>query len=425
MTPSERQYDTRGARPLKPRLATFVCLLGCVVLTSELPDAQAPPPASPDQLYEEERWFELREAIRGAKATPLLEGAVASAFNDARAAERLLTEAIRVAPDVAAANEARSKLTMLYLRMGRSSDAGRQIDAIVKTEPRSDIQNVRAVFGAHADRPNFQVSSQRTATIRCEVDRRGVHVPLTVNGKEVTWLLDTGANVTVISDAEAALVGIPQAADVKLNDLAGGTAAARSAIAARLTIGGTRMQDMPLLVLPQSQAPFNDLPAGRRGILGLPAILALQSIRWTSRGGCQTGFPSTSSDESNLVFNNLFPLTRVGFGTAQLTFVLDTGNQDGTQLWERFGRDFAPLVAERGTKGVKRVTQVGGATDHEVAVLPEIALRVGGQDAWLRPANVFSRPVGDDRRHGNLGMDILSQATEVSIDFRSMVLTLR
>jgi len=82
-------------------------------------------------------------------------------------------------------------------------------------------------------------------------------------------------------------------------------------------------------------------------------------------------------------------------------------------------------MADRGAKGVKRVTQVGGARDHELTVLPELALRVGGFETMLKPANVFSRPVGDDRRHGNLGMDLLSQASEVTIDFRTMSLTLR
>ena len=40
-------------------------------------------------------------------------------------------------------------------------------------------------------------------------------------------------------------------------------------------------------------------------------------------------------------------------------------------------------------------------------------------------ANVFSKPVGDSQFHGLLGMDVLSQAEEVTIDFRSMRLALQ
>jgi hypothetical protein len=60
-----------------------------------------------------------------------------------------------------------------------------------------------------------------------------------------------------------------------------------------------------------------------------------------------------------------------------------------------------------------------------VTVLAEAQLRIGDFDAALRPANVFSAPVGDGRSHGNLGMDLLSQASEVTVDFRSMTLGLR
>jgi hypothetical protein len=78
-----------------------------------------------------------------------------------------------------------------------------------------------------------------------------------------------------------------------------------------------------------------------------------------------------------------------------------------------------------GSKGTKRITQVGGSNEREVIVLPELRLRAGGFEAVLQPANIFSKPVGNDAYHGNLGIDLLNQATEVTLDFQSMVITLR
>ena len=83
------------------------------------------------------------------------------------------------------------------------------------------------------------------------------------------------------------------------------------------------------------------------------------------------------------------------------------------------------LLAAQGGKGTVRVTQFGGSYERDVIVLPELALRIGGLETWLKPANVFSRPVGDDRWHGNLGMDVLTQAKTVTIDFRSMSIGLK
>jgi hypothetical protein len=63
--------------------------------------------------------------------------------------------------------------------------------------------------------------------------------------------------------------------------------------------------------------------------------------------------------------------------------------------------------------------------DREIIAIPEMRLRAGGFDGVLRPANIFWRPAGNDLQHGILGVDVLSQAAEVMMDFQSMSLTAR
>ena len=50
------------------------------------------------QLYDQHRWFELRDAIQDHDAPPLYRGAVASAFNHAKEAEKYFNEAIKPDP---------------------------------------------------------------------------------------------------------------------------------------------------------------------------------------------------------------------------------------------------------------------------------------------------------------------------------------
>ena len=314
----------------------------------------------------------------------------------------------------------------IYLRTGRYGDARRLIDEALKTEPRDDLKNVRAVF---AGGPNMRIR-RGSASFVCEVSDTGVLLPLTVNGKRVQWLVDTGANVTMVSDAEAARLGLAildsagQAAD-----LAGGTTSVRTAIAPRVVIGRTQIEDVPFLVMPADQMPWKELPPGKQGILGLPVAIALDTLRWTRSGMCHTGSAATPGSASparaNLTYDRLHVITNVEFEGKSLEFILDTGNQAGTQLWEHFGTDFEPLVKERGHKGTARVTQIGGANDRDIVVIPDMRLKVGGKDTDLKQGRLFSRPVGDDRFHGLLGMDILSQGDDVTIDFRTMRLTLR
>jgi hypothetical protein len=263
----------------------------------------------------------------------------------------------------------------------------------------------------------------------CEVTQTGVLLPLTVNGSRVNWLLDTGANVTMTSDAEAARLGLViRDSEGRAADLAGGSASVRTAIVPRVVIGRTQFENVPFLVMPADQMPWKDLPPGRQGILGLPLAIALDALRWTRTGVCHTGSTAINASSlptsPNLRYDRLHVVTKVDVDGRTLEFLLDTGNQAGTQLWERFGKDFESLVKERGRKGSVRVTQIGGATDRDIIVIPGVQLKVGGKDTSLAEGKLFSRPVGDDRFHGLLGMDVLSQATEVAIDFRSMTLTL-
>jgi len=213
-------------------------------------------------------------------------------------------------------------------------------------------------------------------------------------------------------------------ASARANDGAGGSTTVRTTVAERLVIGGTEIRNVPMLVFPDSQPPWNDLEQGAKGIIGLPVALALGTIHWTSSGSCRTGPSSVgrAGDTGNLVFDGTTPLTRVNVAGRSLEFALDTGNVAGSQLWERFGRDFPMLLEHEGRGSVE---PIGGSTDRDVVVLSRVQLQVGGFDTLLEPANVFSRPVGDDRLYGNLGTDLLSQASAVTIDFERMALTLQ
>jgi hypothetical protein len=338
----------------------------------------------------------------------------------------VLLVAVADAQDRSGADNDRDERLTTYLRTGRYADARRLIDEMLKTEPRDDLRNVRALFGSG---PNMRVR-RASASFACEVSDTGLVLPLTVQGTRVQWLVDTGANVSLVSDAEAARLGLViRDSEGRVADSAGGSAGVRMAIAPRVVIGRTRLQDVQFLVMPADQMPWKELPPGRQGILGLPLAIALDALRWTRTGMCHTGSAalngSSVPDPPNLSYDGLHVITRVDFDGRPLEFLLDTGNQAGTQLWERFGNDFEPLVKERGRKGSVRVTQIGGATDRDVILISGIRLKVGAKDTNLAEGKLFSRPVGDDRFHGLLGMDVLSQAADVTIDFRSMTLTLR
>ena len=199
----------------------------------------------------------------------------------------------------------------------------------------------------------------------------------------------------------------------------------RTAVVDDLIIGDTHLRNVAFLILPDSQQPMRDLPPGQRGLIGIQVPIALGAIDWRSDGTFQFGHLSkTHSSEKNLSFDDLNPVVRGTFNGREVDCVLDSGNAAGSQFWNRFAQDFDAFVKEHGTSSKHQVTMVGGSTERETTMLPEVTFRFGGMDATVQAAQVFSKPIGDDYHHCLLGLDVLSQAREVRIDFRSMSLQL-
>jgi hypothetical protein len=403
------------------KVAVIVGLWAAVV-------AQVPKEVSLQQLYERHSWFELRDAIAGRAVPALYAGAVASAFNRSRDAENLLKRAVREASSPEATNDAREALVNLYMRLGRSSDMIRMLDDAIATAPsRSDFRNIRQAFEPFRRLPNQSARPGHHQRFRCEASAQGIVLPAVINGKAVHWLFDSAFSHTAMSESEARMLGISvQGASAAAGDFAGGTAPMRTAVAERVVIGEAELRNVPVLVFPDSQPPWNEQPPGKRGTIGLPVISALPSIRWARDGTCQLGSNPirTGDPDGNLAFDGAGLLIRVQYSDRPLEFVLDTGNQAGTELWERFARDF-PDVVRAGRKSTARVHQIGGSAEQQIVAIAELRLGVGEWDGVLRPANVFSPPIGNDRQHGNLGLDVLSQAAEVMIDFQAMSVTVR
>jgi hypothetical protein len=213
---------------------------------------------------------------------------------------------------------------------------------------------------------------------------------------------------------------------VRAADTDANTTSARTAVVDELSIGNVKLHSVAFLVVPDAQLPVDEQPAGDRGLVGLPVALALQRIDWKSDGTFEMGRATgeTASVDGNLCFDGFSPVVRVKFEDQDLDFILDTGNQAGTELWPRFAAEFAALIKRRGTIAKQTLTGIAGSNERDASVLPEIRLRVGGLETILQPAKVFSKPVGDDFHYGLLGLDVLTQAREVQIDFRSMTLKL-
>lgn len=378
-------------------------------------------------LYEAHQWFKLRDAVQAAKAPAFYRGAVAYAFNDFKQAEKHLQDVIKSAPKSEQASEARGLLIYVYQRAGRYRQAMSQIEELLAAQPdNANLKNARSFFAELSHYPEQSVTERNYSGTRYRTQDGNLFVPLSVDGKSADYILDTGANFSTISESEARRLGLTiHESAVKGTVATGAQVGFRTAVAGQLTVGNVRLRHVVFLVARDDQQPFVDLPSGERGVLGLPVLLALQTMRWSADGTFESGFRSARSSvrKSNLCFEGADAVTETGFRQSKLNLHLDTGASE-TVLFPKFAEEFASVVSESGKKDSKQVTGVGDSVEVDAVSLPLLTLRIGGFDATLRPAQVLLKQVGSRWLHGRLGLDLLSQARVVTIDFRSMTLAL-
>lgn len=379
-------------------------------------------------LYEGHHWFALRSLVMRGGISGFYRGAVECAFNRPKAAKEDLGAVIRNAPHSADAYEAHSLLAGLYLRSGQFREALAEADAMLAERPGAeDAKNVKPLFSALSQFPDQRVVQKQISTVAMHIKDGNLFVPLKVNGTGASYIVDTGFSTSAVSESEAVRLGLAiHDISTKTDSMTGAPVSVRVAVADNLNIGHIQLANVAFLVYPDKQPPFDELPAGERGILGIPILLALETIRWTPDATFTVGWPTKAGamGQENLCFEGAFPVVQIGFRHSVLDFTVDTGAQN-TDLYQAFANTFSDLV-KSGKRESHKLTGVGGSANVDAVILPSVTLRIGGHDVLLRPAHVLLQKSSGTSGmfEGNLGMDLLNQAHTITLNFQSMTLSL-
>ena len=391
----------------------------------------APFPASGDEsldaLAESHQWFSLRRAIEHRTAPPYIRGLVAAAFNDASGAEKYLRAALDRGLDADHAYAAHQALFEMYVRNGHYPKAVVEAKQTWRFRPPGDSEkNMMAQTGRM---PEMTVASRKPGSATYTLwDDVILLLPVTINGGSANFILDTDSNISVISRSEATRLGlVEEQGSLDVSGINGESApGAQLTIAKTLTIGGTTLHKVPFMILRDDQYPFVEMPEGRRGVIGLPVLLALRTIHWSRAGRVDFGSPSHGpvAGATPLAFNGMDPIAEIEIEAHQLPVVFDTGN-DQTMGWPKLATDYPELLKDS-KKATDEVLGYSGAGKFETAVVPSLRWTIGGVPTVLKDAAVYTQSSAPAHwYYGRLGADLLSQASEVTIDFQRMELHLR
>jgi hypothetical protein len=265
------------------------------------------------------------------------------------------------------------------------------------------------------------------ATVSTYRDKVGLtRATVAINGEGQDTVLDTGANLSVVSASTAQRLGLRMLdGEASVGSGSRDAVPTRIGIAGRLEFAGATLADVAFLVLDDAQLEI-PVPGGYRidAILGFPVLRALGRIRFGADGSVSTLPADAAAAPGNLrvVGSNLYVDLTVD--DLPLALHLDTGAPQSS-LSARFAQRHPDRL-----QGLARETQhvggAGGVTAREAALWTDARVRLDGRETVLPQLSVALRDSADvaTRNLGILGGDVLGAFAAYTIDFARMRLEL-
>jgi predicted aspartyl protease len=252
-----------------------------------------------------------------------------------------------------------------------------------------------------------------------------MNADLIVNGLRGPWLLDTGANLSVVSKSFGERMGLkllPGSSQTQAG-LTGIENPVQVALLPTLELGGATLHNVVLLLLDDANLKINN---GKRdyqinAILGYPVFQSLGAI--TFRHG--VGFEATENASANetgarMYMKELTPVVQCKVEGDNLPFAFDTGAAN-TDFLLRYYNHFRGQAANWKQAKAKSAG-VGGIVKLEVYIQPEAKLTIGDKLVTLKKVMIHQTETGNDHDelYGNLGQDVVANFESFTLDFQHM-----
>ncbi|MBV9625501.1 MAG: aspartyl protease family protein, partial [Acidobacteria bacterium] len=306
------------------------------------------------------------------------------------------------------------------------SQFGSQFDQLRLQGTKDDARVMHLLGGAPA----------QTITWRGPVQLKTKHNPigsivteLQVNGTDEQWLLDTGANFSVVSRGFARRLGLkplPGFGQTQAG-VTGVENRLQVAVLPTLPIGGATLHNVIVLILDDSslRVRFDHQTYQINAIVGYPVLQALQTITFLHDDRFQAGGGTTPPADGTPMYMKLMtPVIACVVQGSQLAFSLDTGAST-TNLSVRYYQRFRTQAATW-MKAENQSFGAGGVVRKKIYIQPKLDLLVGNETAKLEHVTVFSEPMGSgiDELYGNLGQDLVARFKSFTLDFSRMIFSL-
>jgi predicted aspartyl protease len=395
-----------------------------------------------DLMFLKKRYVELERSLPDAQLSVVdrqyFEGMLANLKNDVPRSIELLSKAV---PELEKVNSPRTARAMRllansYVRAYRYAESAKlykelvakYADAFERDEKKSledDAATVALLDGAPAQSvegaTSFAVPWHRSMIGSMDVDA-------TVGGEKMSWLVDTGANYSVLIESAAKRLNVKLSEKTaSTQGITGDDNPLRVGIVPELKLGTATIKNIAVLVLPDKNLNVNFGGKGSyqiEAIMGFPVLEALGRITITSPGGdageLRVEKSAASENGSAIYIEEMEPLLTGKIGGHDVIFAFDTG-ADSTMFTMKYYTEFTGDLMNL-TKSPHGVGGAGGAKAVTAVHQPKVEIEIGGTRDVLTNATVITDRMGThlDALYANMGRDAMEKFESATIDFRKM-----
>jgi len=396
----------------------------------------------PDLEVKELRFGELEARLSTMEPGPerdYFAGLLANATSRIAESIQLLN---RVLPPIRTSRPDRAAIALQaladdYSKSFQYADAARIDDDLLahfpsqlKPEELQGVKNDVGIMQILREAPAQTISWNGAVRLKTEHNpMNSANVELTVNGVQAPWLLDTGANLSVVSKSFAERLGLkllPGTAQVTAG-LTGVENPLRVALLPTLQMGGATLHNVVVMVLNDANLNIN---LGKstyqiNGIIGYPVFQALGVITFLRDGEFEAGNKTPAAGVGARMFmNGLTPIIECKVEGTALPFSFDTG-ASGTDLLLRYYERFQS-EAKSWKKRKYKTAGAGGTVKQKIYAQPQVNLGIGDKIVSLKNVPVHTSATGSNNSelYGNLGQDVVTNFGSFTLDFLAMTFSL-
>lgn len=249
-----------------------------------------------------------------------------------------------------------------------------------------------------------------------------INVPVLMNQKQDSFVFDTGANLSVVTEETAKKYNLELSNfyfDVKA--ITGIVVKARTGVAKNIRIGEIDFENIVFLVIPNNSLTFAEGKYIINGIIGFPVIEQLGEVHITNKNTMYVPKTPKDIELENLGLDELTPIIQLETFNSKVAYTFDTG-AGHTILNNPFFKKFEDQINDDISKEQLYYGGAGGNESSEGYKLKSWTSTINNKPVSLENVDLKIKSTLEHDQHyfGNIGQDVISQFSEMIINFKYM-----